>query len=89
MTDTTSVKCEQVLTADYEMSDEPLALDDVDGLYDAVKEVAETKEDVYLECDGRVADYKVYWNEKTETVRFAAYMAQASYEVPKEVIQND
>jgi len=79
-------ECEQVLTANYTMSDEPVEIDEIDGLRSAIEETAETKEGHYVECEDRVVDYKVYWNEKTDTVRFAAYAAQASYEVPPEEI---
>lgn len=75
---------ENVLRAEYEFTDEPLSLEQIDGVYEAIREVAETKDAVIVECDERVPDYKVYWNEKTDSVRVGAYALCASYEVPQE-----
>ena len=78
---------ENVLRAEYEFSDEPLDLAGVDGIYEAIHDVAETKEGVIVECEDRVPDYKVYWNSSTGTVRVGAFALCASYEVPKEYIE--
>ena len=73
---------EQVLTAEYEMTDSPLAVDDIDGLQAAVERIAEAGEGRELvRCEDRVMDYDVYWNRPTETVRIAAKAALACYEV--------
>jgi len=73
---------EQVLSAEYEMSDEPLAVDEIDGLRAAVNRVADAEEGRELvRCEDRVTDYDVYWNSKTDTVRIAAVAMLASYEV--------
>jgi hypothetical protein len=77
-------QAENVLRAEYEFNDEPLNLTDIDGIYNAIAEVADTKESVLVECEDRVPDYKVYWNSKTDTVRIGAYVIGASYEVPTE-----
>jgi hypothetical protein len=79
---------ENVLRAEYEFTDEPLSLSGIDGIYEAISEVAETKEPVIVECDNRVPDYKVYWNSKTDTVRVGAYALCASYEVPEEYTEH-
>jgi hypothetical protein len=79
-------EAEQVLTANYEFNDEPLPLDAIDGVYDAIEEVAETGNAVIVECEDRVPDYRVYWNEKTSTVRIGALVLKASYEVPDEFV---
>lgn len=75
---------ENVLRAEYEFSDEPLDLSGIDGIYAAIREVAETQEAAIVECEDRIPDYKVYWNSKTDTVRVGAYALCASYEVPQE-----
>ena len=78
-------ECEQVLTASYDMSDEPMELSEVDGLKEAVDRIAEQQSGKELvRCPDRIMDYDVYWNDKTETVRFAAVAMNASYEVPEE-----
>lgn len=76
------VEAKQVLTAEFEFSDDPIETDEIDGLNDAIERVRETKEKEIVRCDGRVADYDVYWNEKTDAVRVAAVVLGASYEVP-------
>jgi len=73
-----------VLRAEYEFSDDPLDLTDIDGIYDAIEEVAKTHNAVIVECEDKIPDYKVYWNSKTDTVRIGAYAICASYEVPSE-----
>jgi hypothetical protein len=75
---------ENVLRAEYQFSGEPLDLTDIDGIYEAIREVAETQENVIVECEDRVPDYRVYWNSSTGTVRVGAFALCASYEVPKE-----
>jgi len=80
---------ENVLRAEYEFTDEPLDLSGIDGIYEAIQEVAETQESVIVECPDRVPDYKVYWNESTDTVRVGAYALCASYEVPKGYTDDD
>ena len=40
------MQAEQVLTADYEMSDEPLVIDDIDGLREAIEQVQDAKDGV-------------------------------------------
>jgi hypothetical protein len=79
-------EAENVLRAEYEFSDDPLELAAIDGIYAAIQEVAETKEAAIVECEERVPDYKVYWNSKTDTVRIGAIPVCASYEVPKEYV---
>ena len=84
-------EAEQVLTADLTFSDEPLNIDDVDGLRNAVEEVAREQpdENVLVRCDDRVCDYDVYWNSKTDSVRVGAVAIQASYEVPMDEVDAD
>ena len=84
-------EAEQVLTADLTFSDEPLNIDAVDGLREAVKEVAREQpdENVHVRCDDRVCDYDVYWNSKTDSVRVGAVAIQASYEVPMDEVDTD
>jgi len=82
-------QAEQVLTADFDFTDEPLQIDEIAGLPEAVQEVAETKDKKLVRCDDRVSDYDVYWNPKTETVRVAAVVPGASYEVPKEALEDN
>jgi len=77
-------EAENKIRAEYEFSDEPLDLTGIEGIYDAINEVAETKEPVIVECEDRIPDYKVYWNTKTDTVRIGAIPVCATYEVPKE-----
>lgn len=79
----------QVLTADFDFTEEPLETDDIDGLNEAIQRVAETHDKELVRCDDRVPDYDVYWNEKTDTVRVAAVVIGASYEVPKEVLTDE
>jgi len=87
MSDTNKpTEAENVLRAEYEFSDDPLELGAIDGIYAAIQEVAETKEAAIVECEDRVPDYKVYWNSKTDTVRIGAIPVCASYEVPKEYV---
>ncbi len=83
------MKAEQVLTASYDWSDEPLNVDDIDGLREAVERVRDTKEKELVRCEERVADYDVYWNEKTDSVRIAAVAVGASYEVTDETDLGD
>lgn len=83
------MKAEQVLTADYDWTDEPLNVDNIDGLREAVEQVRETKEKVFVQCDDRVTDYGVYWNEKTDAVRIAAQPVCASYEVSDDATLGD
>jgi len=72
----------QVLTAEYDMTDEPLPVDDIDGLRAAVDRIAEAREGRELvRCEERVMDYEVYWNEKTDTIRIGAKAMLASYEI--------
>lgn len=76
------MQAEQVLTADYEMSDEPLVIDDIDGLREAIEQVQDAEDgSAFVQCDDRVMDYKAYWNDKTESVRIAAVAMQAAYEI--------
>lgn len=77
-------EAENKLRAEYEFSDEPLDLTGIEGIYDAIDEVAETKKPVIVECEDQVPDYKVYWNTKTDTVRIGAIPVCATYEVPQE-----
>jgi len=87
MSDTSSGEvglAEQVLSAEYEMSDEPLPVDEIDGLPAAVNRVADAEEGRELvRCEDRVVDYDVYWNSKTNTVRIAAKALLVSYEVDR------
>jgi len=76
------MKAENVLRAEYEFSDEPLDVDEINGLREAITEVAETKEPAYVPSEDRVSDYKVYWNDSTDSVRIGAIPVCASYEVP-------
>jgi len=78
-------EAEQVLTADYDMSDAPLPINDIPGLRDAVERVLDAEEGRELvRCDERVMDYDVYWNDKTDTARIGAVAMLASYEVDEE-----
>lgn len=76
-------EAKNVLKANYSFNDEPLEIDEIDGLPEAVKEVADTREKTLVRCEDRVTDYDVYWNEKTETVRIAAIVPGATNEVPE------
>jgi len=78
------MKAEQVLTAQYEVSDEPLQIDRIDGLREAVNRVQETHERELVRCEDRVMNYDVYYNTKTESVRIGAVAMLASYEVTQE-----
>jgi len=80
------MKAEQVLTASYEMTDEPLETDGIPGLNDAIETMREEQSDenILVRCEDRVANYDVYWNTKTDSVRIAAIMTKASYEVDDE-----
>ena len=80
-------EAEQVLRAEIQFTDEPINTDDIDGLNDAIQEVAETHEKQLVRTDG-VQDYDVYWNPKTETVRVAAVVMGASYEVPSKFLED-
>jgi len=84
-------EAENKLRADYDFNDEPVEIEDKDGLPEAIQEVSETKESVYVPQPESVADYKVYWDHKTDSVRFAAMVAGATYEVPDSFVeeQND
>jgi hypothetical protein len=81
-------EAKNVLRAEYEFSDDPLQLDQIDGIFEAIEEVARTREAAIVECEDRVPDYKVYWNSKTDTVRIGAIPVCASYEVPGEYTEN-
>jgi len=70
-----------VLTASYEFSDEPLDVTEIDGLEAAIEQVQQTKKDRFVEAPKKIPDYKVYWNEKTDSVRVGAIVIGASYEV--------
>jgi len=83
------MKAEQVLTAEYELTDDPLAVDRIDGLEAAVDRVRQTKEKELVRCDDRIADYDVYWNDKTDTIRIAATFILASYEVDPEDVESE
>lgn len=79
-----------VLTASYEFTDEPVEIEEKDGLAEAIQHVSENKDDPqYVEQPDSVYDYKVYWNPKTDTVRFAAMAPGASYEVPDVFLNGD
>jgi len=79
------MKCEQTLTASYNWSDKPLETNDIDGLNEAIDTVADNHDTrILVRCEGRVADYDVYWNDKTDAVRVAAVAPGATYEVPDE-----
>lgn len=80
------MNAEQVLKTDVTFSDEPIDTDEIPGLNDAIERVAETKEKELVRCDDRLSDYDVYWNDKTDTVRFAAVIPGASYEAPQDAI---
>lgn len=82
-------EADQVLTASFSWTDDPVDIDEIDGLRDAIENVASDPDggNVLVRCEDRVADYDVYWNTKTETVRFAAVVPGASYEVPQEAIE--
>lgn len=76
------MQAEQVLTADYTVSDDPLAVDNIDGLREAIERIQEAEEGrEFVRCEDRVMNYDVYWNEKTETVRIGATAMLASYEL--------
>lgn len=84
MSDEHPDEAKNVLRADYEFSDDPLDLTAIDGIHDAISEVADTHGEVFVEAPDRIPSYKVYWNDKTDTVRIGAMPICASYEVPKE-----
>jgi len=76
------MKAEQVLTANYEWTDEPLDIGKIDGLPEAVSRIQEAQEGKeFVRCENRVPDYDVYWNETTESVRIAAKPNCVSYEL--------
>ena len=75
------MKAEQKLTVSFDWSDEPLNVDEIDGLRDAVERVRKTHEKELVRCDDRVPDYDVYWNDKTDAVRIAALVPGCSWEV--------
>jgi hypothetical protein len=79
-------QAEKVLGVECEFSDEPLEIEEIDGLPEAIKEVAESEDKQLVRCEDRVSDYDVYWNEKTGTVRVAAVVPGASYEVPEDYV---
>ena len=83
------MKAERVLTASYDWSDEPLNVNEIDGLRDAVERVRETQEKELVRCEDRTADYDVYWNTKTDSVRIAAVVLGASYEVTEDTTLSD
>jgi hypothetical protein len=78
------MKARNVLTATYEFNDDPLTVTEIDGLLEAVREVAEAEGGERIVEADRVPDYKVYWNSKTETVRIGALVMGASWEVTEE-----
>lgn len=80
-------EAKQVLTADFTFDDKPLQVDEIDGLMETVQAVAEHENKTLHRCENRVCDYDVYWNEKTNTVRIAAVVPGASYEVSEEAIK--
>ena len=83
------MRAEHVLSASYEWSEEPLNIDKIDGLRDAVERVRETKEKELVRCSDRVADYDVYWNPQTDAVRIAAVAMGASYEITSDKTLSD
>lgn len=79
------MECEQKLTASYDWNDSPLNTGDIEGLDEAIEQVDENHDErVLVRCEDRVADYDVYWNSKTDTVRIAALVTGATYEAPDE-----
>lgn len=75
------MEAERVMTYNPEFSDEPLSVDDTEGLREAVKRIQDAAEgEEYVLPDGMV-NYKVYWNEPTESVRIGVLAMGASYEV--------
>ncbi|WLW38140.1 hypothetical protein [Halorubrum tailed virus BLv36] len=83
------MKAEHVLSASYEWGEEPLNINKIDGLQEAVERVRETKEKELVRCEDRVCDYDVYWNRKTNAVRIAAVAMGASYEVTNDTDLTD
>jgi len=81
------MQAENVLRADYDFTDEPLETSEIDGLDEAIEHVDQSGESVIVECDDRVSDYKVYWNENTDSVRIGALVIKASYEVGGEQLE--
>ena len=75
------MNAEQVMTAEYSFSDEDLPVSDIDGLSDTVQSVREDKIKRFHRCEDRLCNYDVYWNEKTDSVRIAAVVPAATYEV--------
>jgi len=75
------MNAEQVLTAQYEFTDDPIETDEIEGLNEAIERVRESHGKEFVRCESRVCDYDVYWNEKTNSVRIAAKPAQVCYEV--------
>jgi hypothetical protein len=82
MSDGEVFQAEQVLTADYEMTDKPLNVGEIPGVKDAVGRIQNQESGrEFVRCEERVMNYDVYWNEKTDSVRIAAVAMLASYEV--------
>jgi len=78
------MKCEQVLTAKFDVSDEPIKPAEVEGLEEAIGNVKDTHEGEFVRCENRIGDYYVRWNEPTETVRCDFVLPRATYEVADE-----
>jgi len=83
------MKAEQVLTAEYTVSDSDLTVSKIDGLETAIERVEETHKRELVRCEDRVMDYDVYWNEKTSSVRIGAVAMLASYEVTDDTTLGD
>jgi len=83
------MKAEQVLTAEYDLTDRDLNVDNIDGLREAVNRVHESKERELVRCENRVGNYDVYWNSKTDAVRIGATFRLASYEVDPDDLQSE
>lgn len=79
-------EAEQVLTADYDVTDDPIDIDEIDGLAHAIEAVRNDGEGYrWVDPPDRVGYYRVYWNGATDDVRIGFFAMLASYEPPEDV----
>lgn len=75
----------QVLTAEYDVTDDPINIDEINGLTSAIEAVREAGEGHrWVDPEDRVGCYRVYWNEATDDVRIGFFAMLASYEPPED-----
>lgn len=76
-------KAEQVLTAEYDVADDPINIDEIEGLASAIEAVRNDAEGhQWVDPEGRVGCYRVYWNDATDDVRVGFFAMLVSYEPP-------